>query len=165
MPNLIIQWEVAGDVQMHHVFSNLALDLKDLRVPLRRFGDEVIYPEIRRQFAEEGSPPWPRLSAPYAAWKSRHGGGKILHLTGALERSLTNKSALGAIYRLEKMLLEIGTDLKVGKYNLGLIHQKPLRPAMPERVMITLPPAAQTKGIIIFRDWIDEKLRREGVGI
>ena len=111
---------------------------------------------------EEGEPPWPPLSPRYAAWKAAHGGGKIMHLTGALERSL-RKGALHGIYRLEKFLLEIGTGLMVGKYNLGLIHQKPITAPVPPRPTMRISPKAQTKGIMIFRDWLSEKGRKAGV--
>jgi hypothetical protein len=71
MATLIIGWDVAGDVQLRRGLTNLARDFSDLRTPLRKFGDEVIYPATREQFDREGDPAWPELSPAYAARKAK----------------------------------------------------------------------------------------------
>lgn len=165
MPNLTLNWEIAGDVQLRRTLVGIARDLDDMREPLRRFGDKVVYTEARRQFAMEGEPPWPQLSLAYAAWKSQHfPGAKILHLTGGLEESLTDKADENAVYNLEKLSLEIGTAVQVGKYNLGLIHYKPEDPNRPPRQMLRLSPEAQTRGVMIFSEWLYGLGRNERLG-
>lgn len=163
---MVLHWEVAGDVQLSRALTNLGLDVQDARVPLRRMAQEVIYPATRHQFEAEGDPAWPQLSPQYAARKARIApGAGILHLTGALEASLTDDAAAGAIYRVEKLELEVGSDLTVGDYNLALIHYAPVRAPVPARKMMRLGPGDQTKCVMIFRDWLAEEGRKEGVGL
>ena len=164
MATIILDWQVAGDVQLRRALPRVAIQVEDMRAPLRRAGSEVIYPATRRQFAAEGDPSWPELSPAYARRKAQRApGAKILHLTGALEHSLTDQRASGAVYRLERLLLEIGSNLMVGSYNLALIHYAPERAPVPARKMMRLAPDDQTHIVTIFDDWLSETLRREGI--
>lgn len=168
MATLVLGWEVAGDVQLRRAFTNLPVVFNDLREPLRQFGDQVIYPATREQFRAEGSPSWPALSPSYAARKARLApGAKILHLTGALEASLTDKAAADALYRLEPLELEIGSALMVGddKWNLALIHYKPERSDLPARRMMRLTEDDQTRGVMIFHRWLSAQGRKRGVSL
>ena len=168
MATIIIGWEVAGDVQLRRAFTNLPRAFDNLRQPLRKFGDQVIYPATREQFAKEGKPRWPALSPAYAARKAKIApGAKILHLTGAMEDSLTDKSAADALYRLDNLSLEIGSGLMVGdgRWNLALIHYKPERSDLPARRMMRLDENAQTKGVMLLHDWLSAQGRKEGIGL
>jgi len=159
-----LRWQVAGDVQLKRALINLATDISDARTPLRRAGDQVIYPATRRQFAQEGDPAWPELKPAYAARKARVApAAKILHLTGAMEESLTDKDAADAVYRLEKLSLEIGSDVRVGQYSLPLIHYAPITAPVPPRRMMRLGTSEQTRIITIFDEWLNEQMRRQGV--
>ena len=164
MSSYELRWEIAGEVQLARAFRSLALDLRDYREPLGDLAD-LIYEENRKQFAAEGRPPWARLSAGYRRWKERHfPGRKIMNRTGALEASLTDRRSSGAIFRLTSDELEIGTKLMVGKYNLGLIHQKPLRSRLPQRSLMDLTKSAQNESTRIFANWFERKGREAGVG-
>lgn len=164
MSSYELRWEIAGELQLGRRFSRLALDLRDFREPLGDMAD-LIYAENRQQFAAEGRPSWPKLSTGYQRWKDRHfPGAKIMHRTGKLERSLTDRKATGAVFRLTNDLLEVGSGLKVGRYNLGLIHQKPVTARVPQRRTMVLTKTAQTQATMIFADWFDRKGREAGVG-
>ena len=158
-----VRWEIAGDVQLARTFVRLGVVLQDFREPLRRIADELIYPEIKHQFAAEGDTIWPAYrSAAYAAFKRRIGKPKLV-VTGALQRSLTTKRARGSVYRLTKELLEIGTQLQTpdGQWNLGLIHQKGApRANIQARPMMRLRRSAQTKAVEIFTSWFRSEGRR-----
>lgn len=168
MATIILGWEVAGDVQLRRALTNIPRAFDDLRQPLRKFGDDVIYPATRKQFASEGDPAWPELSPAYAARKARLApGAKILHLTGALEESLTDKAGVDALYRLDRLELEIGSALMVGdgRWNLALIHYKPERSDLPARRMMRLTTDDQTRGVMIFHDWLSAEGRKEGISL
>lgn len=161
---LVMSWEVAGDVQLRRAFPALAVEMTDLREPLKRVGERVIYPATRHQFASEGDPAWPALSPAYARRKAaKVPGAKILHYTGALEESLTDQSDSSALYRLEKMELEIGSQLMVGQYNLALIHYAPKNSPLPARKMMRLGPDDQTEFVRVFEDWLEEEMKRQGI--
>ncbi len=163
-----LRWEIAGQVQLSRTFTRLAAQLTDFRKPLRRMYEEVILPEIRAQFAAEGLPPWPKLSDAYAARKAReHGAKPKLVVSGALMASLTDRGAPGAVFRLTREQLTVGTALATpdGKWSLGRIHQEGApRANVPERPMLRLRPEAQTRAVEIFAHWFAEEGRRLGVG-
>ena len=165
MPALVLDWEVAGDVQLRRALPALAVAVEDAREPLRRAGDDVIYPATRRQFATEGAPAWPALDPAYAARKARAvGNAKILHYTGDLEASLTEKTDPQALYRLERLRLEIGSVLLVGDYNLALIHYAPNPEGpLPARKMMRLSPGDQSHIVTIFDEWLQREMRERGI--
>lgn len=69
---------------------------------------------------------WAPLKETYLEWKRRKGlSSRIMVATGALEASLTNPSAPGAMCVMSPMALTLGTLVRTknGKFNLGLIHQ------------------------------------------
>lgn len=163
-----LNWEIAGEKQLARRFTHLALALTNFKKPLARLARDVIYPEIRHQFAGEGDPGWAALSARYKSWKQLHHPGQPkLVATGALKASLTNRKAPGAIYRLTKEELVIGTGLKTpdGKWNLGLLHQLGAENAnVPARPMMRLRASAQTQAVMIFSQWLSDEGRRAEVG-
>jgi len=164
-----LNWTVTGDVQLRRRFHDLAGVVDDFEAPLKRIGDEVIYPEIRHQFEAEGDPRWEDLKPDYARRKAAAVGDQpILRYTGGLEASMTDKHAPGSVYQLNSELLEIGSELTTpdGKYSLALIHQKPNEAGpLPARPMMLLRPAAQTLMVMIFHQWIASEGRRLGLGL
>lgn len=164
-----LNWEIAGERQLARRFTHLALAPTNFKKPLARMARDVIYPEIRHQFESEGNPGWAALSAHYRSWKALHYPGKPkLVATGKLKASLTNRKAAGAIYRLTKEELVIGTNLKTpdGEWNLGLIHQLGApRASIPARPMMRLRASAQTQAVMIFSEWLYAEGRRAEVGL
>lgn len=165
MPTLVLDWQVAGDVQLRTALPALAVAVEDAREPLRRAGDEVIYPATRRQFEVEGDPAWPALSPAYAARKAAAvGPAGILHYTGDLEASLTDKADRHALYHLDRLALEIGSLLMVGDYNLALIHYAPNPEGpLPARKMMRLAPGDQSRIVTIFDEWLQREMRARGI--
>jgi phage gpG-like protein len=164
-----LNWEIAGERQLAARFTRLAVTFTDFRRPLARMARDVIIPEIRHQFESEGDPAWVALSAAYQRWKDKHYPGQPkLQRTGALRASLLNRRAAGAIYRLTKTELVIGTALQTpdGKWNLGLIHHLGAdRVPIPARPIMRLRASAQTEAVIIFSRWLWEEGRAHEVGV
>ena len=83
----------------------------------------------KEQFDSEGaaSGGWKPLSTKYGVWKAAHfPGAKILHRTGALEKSLTARPF--GIERVTTQLIEMGTAIDYAQY-----HQKGRRGCLPGR--------------------------------
>ena len=160
MPELRLSFSVAGTPLLDRRINRLALNLHDFTEPLRETG-EVIYDNIRAQFAAQGKPKWAALSDLYAARKARkHPGKTILRATDRLMQSLTERTAPGAIYELTPTHVRIGTDVQTpdSRWNLGLIHQlgAPNR-NIPARPMIRLTMGSRTRIVVVFRQWLERK--------
>ncbi len=97
-----------------------------------------VYPEVagwfyrleRERFASEGGGFWPQLAP--STVKKRGSAHPILDVTGALRRSLTEHGAPGSVYEAQTDSLELGSALKVGKWNLAGLHQSGTK-RMPAR--------------------------------
>lgn len=159
-----LHWEVAGDVQLGRRFTDLERSFDDFSEPLTE-AMGVVEEENEHQFQSEGDPGWPELSDQYAARKRRIWGDKpIMEASRALRRSLTDRSAAGAIAEVTPTMMRRGTGLEVGtkrKWNLGLVHQKPKRKGAKERPTMRLRKRAQQRITRIFHDWFG----RHGEGL
>jgi len=128
---------IQGEKEVKHRFNKVIFGLEDNKPWLKRLGDECIYPVIKSTFAQQGMPRWAPLSPSYAIWKAKHYPGRgTLVLTGALGLSLISKASANSHYVLTEDRLEIGSNLDVGKWNLGLLHQMGTK-KMPKRPIIT----------------------------
>lgn len=164
MPEVRIRWAVAGDVLLDRAFTRLSIEIKDFTPALRDAGD-VIYTEIEHQFSSEGDPSWQALSPRYAARKARKYPGKpILQATGAMHDSLTDPAAPGAVYDLTPVSIRVGSDLRVGRWCLPLIHYAGAdRAGIPERPMVRLRPAAKSKITRGFRKHFENEAKKRGI--
>jgi len=104
-------------------FVEMSKRLKDFRKPLREAASDF-EKDMDEQFRKEGRPKWSPLKPSTIQERIRLGYGKgpILQREGTLKRSLTTPGAKGHIREISKMSLVIGTDLKIGKWNLARIH-------------------------------------------
>jgi hypothetical protein len=84
----------------------------------------------QQQFATEGGGSWAPLAP--STVKGRGSAHPILIRSGRLYRSLTDRGAEGAVYSEGAETLTLGTDVRVGSWNLGLLHQLGTR-YMPAR--------------------------------
>ncbi len=166
MPEVRIHWSVAGDVLLDRAFTRLAIDVADFTPALSSSGD-ILYSEIAHQFESEGEPSWAPLSPRYAARKARRFPGKpILQATGAMMESLTTNSAIGSVYELTPVSLTVGSDLRVGKWCLPLIHYSGApRANIPARPMIRLRQGAKSRITRAFRRHFEAEAKRQGVGV
>jgi phage gpG-like protein len=166
MGTLRLTYTVADTVQLDRALNRIAIQVDDFTRPLEQSSD-IIYAETKHQFETEGSPDWEPLSEAYARRKARKFPGQpILRATNRLMQSLINAGAEGAIHTLTKTLLVIGSSLQVGKWNLGLIHQKGApRASIPAREMLRLRPSARTRIILAFRDHLVAVAAAQGVEV
>jgi phage gpG-like protein len=161
---------LAGDTVIDRKLGRIAIALDDFKEPLREVGD-IIYDEIGFQFTSQGRPKWPALSSAYAARKAKKFPGKTMLIArGLLAGSLTHtapgspSTAPGAVYLLTKDSITIGSDIRVGKWNLGLIHQLGAERAnIPARKLIVIRQSARTKMVIAFRDHIRKEAVAQGL--
>jgi phage gpG-like protein len=110
--------QIEGAEALAYAFVSLDAYLSDLRPAWPGVAEEA-REHARERFAAEG-PGWPGLSEAYAPRKAaRHGAQKILHASGALEASLTEEGAEGAIYEPEADSLTVGSRLPY-----ALAHQE-----------------------------------------
>jgi phage gpG-like protein len=119
-----------GDTQLDRTLARFQERPQDARQLWEAFADRFATIE-RRQFKSEGryaSGGWPALSPKYAAWKAkRHPGAKILHLSGDLERSLTQRPF--GVEVIERHTMAVGSNVGYGKYHQnGEGHNPQRRP-------------------------------------
>lgn len=137
MSTLHLRFQVADKVLLDRALPRIAIELDDW-TPALEASSDIIYAEISHQFSAQGQPPWAPLSRSYAARKARKFPGKpLLRATDGLYESLTIPGAAGNVHQITKDTLVIGSSLMVGKWNLGLLHDKgapnaslPARPIM-----------------------------------
>lgn len=101
---------------------------------------EPVWSDIRADFLQgeqeqfdsqggSGSGGWAALSPPYAAWKTMKApGAPILVLSGALRASLTQDSDSMAVYRPQRLGLEIGSRVPYARYHQTGTSRMPSRP-------------------------------------
>lgn len=153
-----ISFDFYGDVQLDRTLDRFAENVDDVSPAWEVIADDFARME-REQFATEGrraSGGWAPLSPPYARWKAIHyPGAKILHRTGDLERSLTQRP-----FGVEVILptyMAIGSDVDYGAY-----HQQgsafgppsPGRGRLPRRRPVELRESDRVKWVKILQRFI-----------
>lgn len=140
---VVLSFSFYGDTQVERTLDRF--DHAEDMTPAWEAITESFVKAERRQFRTEGqygSGGWSPLSPKYAAWKAtRFPGTKILHRTGALEESLTERPLGVEVILPERMT--IGSDQEHGRH-----HQDPKVPGRPPRRRpIELPESLR-------RDWV-----------
>lgn len=156
MAGMRFSLELFGEAQIDRTLMRYAEnvgDASDLWDALaNRFGTAN-----RKQFTSEGaygSGGWPALSPAYASWKSRHyPGAKILHATGELEESLTQRPF--GIERIEPGSMTVGSGVAHGAYHQAgggnLPQRRPVElPASERRVWIRYIQTFIVTGIVAY---------------
>ncbi len=158
-----VSLDVAGERALESFFDHayhVPDDWRDAWEPMA----EDFWEAERQTFAEEG-PGWAELRPKYKAWKDKHyPGAPILVRSGALEASLTEPNADGAIYEVYPKEMSLGTDLKVrnGKYTLGMLHQTGTRRGMPARPPVIIKPGLQQAWNRRLATWMREEFGYQG---
>ena len=136
-----LRLSVLGTVQLGRAVAGRIRLVSDFTPVFHQIRDD--YHDMEEAaFAQEGSyegnPAWAPLSAKYAAWKAkRFPGARILYRTGALYKAVTGGA--GHIERIAPFHLELGGSIRVGRWDLGSIHQKPKAGnPLPQRMIINL---------------------------
>lgn len=127
MSGLTLQFTVAGEKQIGLRFLDLGVKIKDLAEPLTAIGEDYLEAErstFEAEGAFEGKSKWKPLSEKYLKFKrKKFGWTSILVASGKLHEAVTTKGAEGNIFRIGKLALELGVNLPVNGWNLGLLHQ------------------------------------------
>lgn len=121
--------QVEGEEAFANAFISLDAYIGDRR-PAWPGVAKIARDHARRRFAAEG-PGWEGLTEGYAVRKAeKHGVKKILSATGALEDSLTEEGAEGAIYDATPDTLTVGSSLPYARaHHFGLLERSlPARP-------------------------------------
>ncbi len=136
-------YTIAGETQLLRRLDNISEMADDLSPLWNQLIDEFHSSEEKTFAAEgafEGKFKWEPLSEKYAAWKAskanKYGNQPILVLSGTLKSSLTTRDTTGAHVVIEPQMMEVGSVLRVGKWNLALLHQmgtKRMPPREPVR--------------------------------
>jgi phage virion morphogenesis protein len=138
------------DREVRDLLRELGDRANDLTPAMKQIGE---YMRLRTEenFANQVSPEgraWQALNPKYAAQKRKKGGiAKILQFTGDLRS--------GIAYQVERRSVFIGTNIKVGSYSLGAIHQfgAPRR-NIPARPFLGVSQADQEEITLILRDYL-----------
>lgn len=130
--------ELFGEAQIDRTLARYAENVQDATDLWDKLADRFATVN-RRQFDSEGaygSGGWPELSPAYGKWKARHyPGAKILHRTGELEESLTQRPF--GIERLEPGSMTVGSGVAHGAYHAkgggNLPQRRPVELPVGER--------------------------------
>ncbi len=149
MPGLRFTLDLLGEKQIDRTLLRFADNLKDASDLWDDLANRFANVE-QRQFSSEGSygsGGWPELSPVYGAWKGRHyPGAKILHRTGELEESLTQRPF--GIERIEPGSMTLGSGVQHGLY-----HQAG-GPNLPQRRPVELPEGERRTWVRLIQRYI-----------
>ena len=121
----------AGTQDIRRQFTGVEQAVEDMSPAFEQIAASF-YEVAGKRFAAEGAfggPAWAQLTDNppghgYRSWKERRYPGKpILELKGGLKASLT-RDGTGNVTDITPLAASFGTSLRVGKWNLGLLHQK-----------------------------------------
>ena len=156
MSGLTFQFSVAGEKQVGLRFLDLGVKISNLTEPLQQIGDDYLEAErttFEAEGAFEGKSRWKPLSDKYVAFKrKKFGWTSILIATGKLHSAVTTRGAEGNIFRIGKLALELGVNLPVNGWNLGLLHQLGTG-KMPAREIIRISEPQRKRWIDYIRNF------------
>jgi len=156
---LHIKFSVDGEPQFSRVFDTMSEQIESIEPALLDISTDF-FQHMMRVFKMEGAVDertrWTPLSQSYAAWKRKHyPSAKILHLTGRLEKSLTEKGSPDNIMNLDKLTLSIGTRVPY-----ALKHQRGVRGELPQRKIIDLTAPLKKRWTHIIHQHIYDKVKK-----
>lgn len=156
MSGLTFQFSVAGEKQVGLRFLDLAVKVNDLSEPFSQIGADYLESEKTTFDAEgafEGKSKWKPLNEKYVKFKrKKFGWTSILVASGKLHEAVTTKGAEGNIFRIGKLALELGVNLNVNGWNLGLLHQLGTA-KMPAREIIRISEPQRKRWIDAIRNF------------
>lgn len=163
MAELQLSIRVAGQAVVRSRVNALIDAVADLTPAMEAMAD-YIQEEIDEAFETSGASTarglWAPLDGGYEALKRQlYPGAPLLVATGALRRSLTQRSAKGSIRRISRRSLEVGSSIRVGsirRWNLGQLHQLGTR-SYPPRPIIDLTQRQRRRLLSIVRTHIDKR--------
>lgn len=138
--SLEISITVDGETQMRRRIQGVMKNASDMSPAMARIADRL-QEHFEEGFASEGAATqagqWADLSPAYRKWKQRrYPGQPILTRTGALRRAVTGKGP-GQVRVVRPDSVTVGADVRVGRWELGWLHQKGTS-RMPARRIISI---------------------------
>ena len=157
-----IRYEVDGEAQFSRVFDSMSTKLSDLRPIFRDIASDFLI-HMKRVFSMEGAVDeksrWVPLAQWYEAYKRlKYPGTKILHLTGRLESSLTEKASPDNVTELRPLEMKIGT-----KVPYALKHQRGY--GLPQRKIIDLTVRQRKRWTSIAHQYVYSEAVRQWKGL
>lgn len=154
-----ISFEIAGEVQLRRRLQGIINHARNMEPVLSKVALDF-WAHMATVFDSQGgataSGSWAPLSDRYAAWKMRNYPGQpILQLRGKLKASLT-PSGEGRIFEQTADSLTMGSGVRVGRWNLGMLHQTGTK-NMPKRKIVDLPKTVKTRWVRYLREWLWEE--------
>lgn len=147
---------VTGEKQVGLRFLDLGVKINDLTEPLTSIGQDYLEAEkttFEAEGAFEGKSKWKPLNKKYVEFKrKKFGWTSILIASGKLFEAVTTKGAEGNIFRIGKLALELGVNLPVNGWNLGLLHQLGTD-RMPAREIIRISEPQRKRWIDFIRNF------------
>jgi phage gpG-like protein len=146
-------FEIAGDKLVEREILRVGLHAKDARPAFEAIADYMMA-ETREQFASEGrhaSGGWKPLKAATLRAKARKGlDPRILHASGALDRSLTSRGDPAQLLQIRPQELVFGSRLVY-----AAAHQRP-KPGsrLPQRRPLQFTEQAKRQILKILQRWL-----------
>jgi phage virion morphogenesis protein len=163
--HLSLHWEPAP-VIVAAQFTVFGMQLRSFREPLNRSIRQVMIPSIRKNFEEEGRPPWLPLSEATIEIREREGfaSGPILQRTGNLRRSATQLN-IWVIDSEKAYIRELPARSWYGTIHQGGAAGKAmsLRAPIPARPFLLIQDEDADKIQEVFIEWVAERARLSGL--
>ena len=125
---------LSGDKLLNKKLRNAMKYARDLRPAFKIIAVEMYY-SINENFEKQSKPvggKWQKLSDSYQKFKQKIGKQRILQITGALKNSIISRSGgrgtQGSITKMDRMKLQIGTQLKYAAVHQFGYKNIPARP-------------------------------------
>lgn len=142
-------------------FDRLGVDIRSFREPLGRVIRQVAIPSIKKNFDDEGRPPWKPLSDVTITMREDAGfdSGPILDRTGTLKKVATQIN-IWTVTKDEAYVKDLPEKVRYGK-----LHQEGYEDRgkkVPARPFIMFQEEDIDQAAEVFGDWLDERLARAG---
>lgn len=103
-----ISVQLQGDEELQRAFRALVDETQDMRPAWDAYYRPHFHSAMEQTFSTKQSGTWRPLKKRYAAWKSSHGGGDLMVLSGALRASLTGETG-ESVYEPQEREMKIGS--------------------------------------------------------
>jgi len=158
-----ITFEVEGIKQLDQELGIMAGNIKDLRPAWQDIDKDFTEGEsgiFGNEGAYDGWARWKAIDPAYASWKTAHGfDSKILHRTGRLRMSLTNRHSQDHEFKMTRMNMVMGTKVPYAAY-----HQRGTK-HLPKREPIRVGTAQRRRWVAIINKHVHETGQKRRLSI
>lgn len=146
--------EVKGDEELNQLLDEMKFRLQNFMPAFHQIQESFFHMQ-EVQFETEGAftGGWQPLSEAYAVWKNRHvPGAKILELSGALRKSLTERTK-DSVTAITPRIAKFGTQIPYAQ-----VHQQ--GKGIPRREIIVVPEEQKKAWMLIVANYLMGRLRK-----